>query len=217
MMNEWGIPTFYLQSIAHRYAELMNWKGMRVPDIAIGGGFGDEANVFKAIAMGAPHVKAICMGRALMIPGFVGKNIGKWLEAGDLPKGVAKYGSTIPEIFVSYEELREKYGARLGEIPLGAVGVYTYAQRFRTGLQQLMAGSRNFSLETISRNDVFALTEDAAKVSGLPYVMEAYQDQALGILLDGYAPGLEAREPSRRPAAETGRAQVPVPLPGRRR
>ena len=184
MMNEWGIPTFYLQALAMQYRELLTKKGMRVPDLAIGGGFGDEANVFKSLAMGAPYVKAVCMGRGLMIPGFVGKNIGKWLEAGDLPKGVAKYGSTAQEIFVDYEELKEKYGGRFGEIPLGAIGIYTYAQRFRTGLQQLMAGSRNFSLKTVSRNDVFALSEEAAKVSGLPYVMDAYRDQALGILLD---------------------------------
>ncbi len=184
MMNEWGIPTFYLQSLANQYCEMLTKKGMRVPDIAIGGGFGDEANAFKSIAMGAPYVKAVCMGRGLMIPGMVGKNIGKWLESGDLPKGVAKYGSTVNEIFVSYEELKEKYGERIGEIPLGAIGIYTYAQRFKTGLQQLMAGSRNFSLKTVSRNDVFALSEEAAKVSGLPYVMDAYKDEALGILLD---------------------------------
>jgi len=184
MMNEWGIPTFYLQSLAYQFCELLTRKGMRVPDIAIGGGFGDEANVFKAIAMGAPYIKAVCMGRGLMIPGMVGKNIAKWLENGDLPKNVAKYGSTVQEIFITYEELREKYGGRIDEIPLGAIGIYTYAQRFRTGLQQLMAGSRNFSLATVSRDDVFALTEDAAKVSGLPYVMDAYRDEALGILLD---------------------------------
>ena len=184
MMNEWGIPTFYLQSLAHQYCDLLTRKGMRVPDIAIGGGFGDEANVFKSIAMGAPYVKAVCMGRGLMIPGMVGKNIGKWIKCGDLPKGVAKYGSTAEEIFVTYEPLKEKYGERMKEIPLGAIGIYTYAQRFRTGLQQLMAGSRNFSLKTVSRDDVFALTEEAAKVSGLPYVMDAYKDQALGILLD---------------------------------
>jgi len=30
--------------------------------------------------MAAPYVKAVCMGRALMIPGFVGKNIGNWIK-----------------------------------------------------------------------------------------------------------------------------------------
>ena len=67
---------------------------------------------------------------------------------------------------------------------MGAVGIYTYAQKFRTGLQQLMAGSRNFRLSTLSRNDLMALTEDASAVSGIPYVMEARHDEAIATLLD---------------------------------
>ena len=155
---------------------------MRVPDIAVAGGFSDEANVFKGIAMGSPYVKAVCMGRGLMIPGMVGKNIAKWIENGTLPKTVSKYGTTAEEIFVSYEELKEKYQGRFSEIPLGAIGVYTYAQRFKTGLQQLMAGTRNFSLPSVSRKDLMSLTPEAAEVSGIPYLMECYRDEALEIL-----------------------------------
>lgn len=183
MMNEWGIPTFYIEALAYDFCQKLTRKGMKVPDIAIAGGFSDEANVFKAVAMGSPHVRAVCMGRGLMIPAMVGKNIGKWLDKGELPKTVSKYGSTIEEIFVSYEDLKEKYGARMKDIPLGAIGIYTYSQRFRTGLQQIMAGSRNFRLSTISRNDLMALTEDASRVSGIPYVMDAYRETAEEILL----------------------------------
>ncbi|RPJ52201.1 MAG: FMN-binding glutamate synthase family protein, partial [Methanobacteriota archaeon] len=111
-----------------------------------------------------------------------GKNIGEWLKAGELPKSVSKYGTTEQEIFVAYEELKAKYGARMKEIPLGAIGIYTYAQKFKTGLQQLMAGSRNFNLGTVSRNDLMALTEEASKISGIPYVMEALKDDAERIL-----------------------------------
>jgi len=182
MMNEWGVPTFYLQSMAYEFAEILTKKGMRVPDLAIAGGFADEANVFKALAMGAPYVKAVCMGRGLMIPGMVGKNIAKWIENGELPKTVSKYGTVPSEIFVTYEELKEKYQGRFDEIPLGAMGIYTYAQRFRTGLQQIMAGSRNFSLSSVSRKDLMALTEEAAKISGIPYVMDSYRNEALEIL-----------------------------------
>jgi hypothetical protein len=67
---------------------------------------------------------------------------------------------------------------------MGAVGVYTYASRFRTGIQQLMAGSRNFRLSTITRDDLMALTEEAAGVSGIEYVMTARYDEAMGQLLD---------------------------------
>jgi hypothetical protein len=85
---------------------------------------------------------------------------------------------------VLFRSLKEKYGARMKDIPMGAVGIYTYAQKFRTGLQQIMAGSRNFRLSTISRDDLMALTEDAAKVSKIKYVMKARYDEAMGALLD---------------------------------
>ena len=73
MMNEWGIPTFYLQSLANEFAQKLTKRGMRVPDLAMAGGFSTEDGVFKVLAMGAPYFKAVCMGRALMIPGMVGK------------------------------------------------------------------------------------------------------------------------------------------------
>jgi hypothetical protein len=47
-----------------------------------------------------------------------------------------------------------------------------------------MAGSRNFRLSTMTRNDLMALTEDSAKVSGIKYVMEARRDEAMSALLD---------------------------------
>jgi len=182
MMNEWGIPTFYLQALAYEFCDRLARRGMKVPDIAMAGGFSGEDGVFKSIAMGAPFVKAVCMGRALMIPGMVGKNIGSWLEKGELPASISKYGSRAEEIFVSYEDLKAKYGQDIKKIPLGAVGLYTYCQKFRTGMQQLMAGSRNFKLSTISRKDLMALTEEAAYVSGIAYVMNAYRNEAEAIM-----------------------------------
>lgn len=182
MMNEWGIPTFYIEALTYQFCERLKKRGIRTPDIAIAGGIADEANAFKVLAMGSPYVKAVCMGRALMIPGMVGKNIQKWLDAGELPKTVSKYGSSVQEIFVTYQELKEKYGERMDEIPLGAVALYTYTQKFKIGMQQIMAGSRNFSLKSVSRNDLMALTPEAAEVSGIPYVMDAFRDVAEEIL-----------------------------------
>ncbi len=182
MMEEWGIPTFYLQSLAYEFCERLRSKGMRVPDIAIAGGFSAEDHIFKVLAVGAPYVKAVCMGRALMIPGMVGKNIGEWIRNNDLPKTVSDFGKTEKEIFVYYEELTDKYGKDVKDIPLGAIGVYTFTQKIKVGLQQLMAGSRNFRIDTISRNDIMALTEEAEKVSGIPYVMNAYRKEAEAIL-----------------------------------
>ena len=45
-----------------------------------------------------------------------------------------------------------------------------------------MAGSRNFLVSTISRDDLMALTEEAAKVSGISYVMDAYREEAERII-----------------------------------
>jgi glutamate synthase domain-containing protein 2 len=182
MMNEWGIPTFYLQALTYKFCEKLSRKGMHVPDIAMAGGFSSEDGVFKALAMGSPYVKAVCMGRGLMIPGMVGKNIAAWLKEDNLPKTVSKYGSDPCEIFVTYAELEEKFGSDMKNIPLGAIGIYTYCQKFKIGLQQLMAGNRNFRLSTISRKDLMALTEEAAKISGIPYVMDAYGEEANKIL-----------------------------------
>jgi glutamate synthase domain-containing protein 2 len=182
MMNEWGIPTFYLQALAIEFANRLTARGMRIPDLAMAGGFSTEDGVYKVLAMGSPYFKAVCMGRSLMIPGMVGKNIQDWMAKGDLPKTVSKFGSKPEEIFVAYEELKARYGNDFKDIPLGAVALYTYGQKFKTGMQQLMAGSRNFRLSTISRDDLMALTEDAAYVSGIPYVMEARREEAERIL-----------------------------------
>jgi glutamate synthase domain-containing protein 2 len=182
MMEEWGIPTFYLQSLAYEFCERLAARGQRVPDLAVAGGFSSEDHLFKVLAMGAPYVKAVCMGRAFIIPGMVGKNIGYWIEGNDLPSTVSQYGRTPREIFVCYDELAGRYASLSEEIPLGAIGVYSFLQKLKIGLQQLMAGSRNFRVSSISRSDVMALTEEAAKISGIPYIMDAYREEAQSIL-----------------------------------
>jgi glutamate synthase domain-containing protein 2 len=183
MMEEWGVPTFYLQCMAIELANKLAEKGKFVPDMAMAGGFSSEDHVFKVLALGAPYFKAVCMGRALMIPGMVGKNIGKWIESGELPKHVAEFGSTKEEIFIGYETLVDRYGRETAnEMPLGAVAMHCFADKLRTGLQQIMCGSRNMRADTISRDDLMALTEEASKVSGIPYVMDAYRDEAMRII-----------------------------------
>jgi len=182
MMEEWGVPTFYLQSMTNELVGRLRAKGAYVPDIAIAGGFSSEDPIFKVLAMGAPHTRAVCMGRALMIPGFVGKNIGKWMAESDLPKTVSEFGTTKEEIFVTYETLKAKYGDEVEKFPMGAIAVYTFADKLKVGLQQLMSGTRNMRLDTISRDDLMALTPEAALVSGIPYVMDAYRDEAMAII-----------------------------------
>jgi glutamate synthase domain-containing protein 2 len=183
MMEEWGIPSLYLHSAAAEYASILAASGRRVPDLAFAGGFSTEDHVFKALALGAPYVKAVCMGRALMIPGMVGKNIAQWIEEGTLPKSVADYGSTAEEIFVNYEKVKDLVGAaEITNIPLGAIGIYSYAEKIKVGLQQLMAGARRFNIGVIGRRDLMSLTEECAKVTGIPYLLDCYRDEALAIL-----------------------------------
>jgi glutamate synthase domain-containing protein 2 len=183
MMEEWGVPSLYLHSAAREFCQKLTDKGQRVPDIAFAGGFSSEDGVFKALSLGAPFARAVCMGRALMIPGMVGKNIDKWLKEGKLPNTVSQFGASPDEIFVNYEDVLDIVGAdEMKGIPLGAVGIYSYCEKLRIGLQQLMAGARCFSLPAISRRELMSLTEECAKVTGIPYLMDAYREEALEIL-----------------------------------
>lgn len=182
MMNEWGIPTIYLQSLAYRFAKELKAKGKYVPDLAIAGGFSLEDHIFKAIALGAPYFKAVCMGRATMIPAMVGKNIQQWLTEGKLPTEIKKYGESLETIFVSARTLREKYGKRYSEIPAAAIGMYTFCDRLQLGFQQLMAGARKFAVKHIDRSDLVSLTQEGSQVTGIPYVMESDMKEAKNIL-----------------------------------
>jgi len=183
MMEEWGMPSLYLHSAAREFCQKLADKGERVPDIAFAGGFSSEDGIFKALSLGSPFTRAVCMGRALMIPGMVGKNIEQWLKDGKLPSTVGQFGATPEEIFINYEDVKNIVGAdEMKNIPLGAVGIYSYVDKLKVGLQQLMAGTRCFSVPVITRREIMSLTEDCAKVTGIPYLMDAYRAEAEAIL-----------------------------------
>jgi glutamate synthase domain-containing protein 2 len=183
MMEEWGMPSLYLHAAAYEFCQKLAGRGERVPDIAFAGGFSSEDGVFKALALGAPFARAVCMGRALMIPGMVGKNIAQWLKEDKLPSTVGQFGSTVEEIFVNYEDVKDIVGAsEIDNIPLGAIGIYSYCDKIRVGLQQLMAGARCFSVPAITRSELMSLSEECAKVTGIPYLMDAYREEAMSVL-----------------------------------
>ena len=179
MMNEWGIPTVYLECLAYNMCERLRQQGAYIPPIAIAGGLSLEDHIFKALALGAPYVKAVCLGRALMTAAMVGKTHGnKVLEK----VGIEGLEHGIISNFVVAAELKSRYGADFAKIPAGAIGVYSYVSRLKQGLQQLMAGARKFALQYIDRNDLVSLTREASDISGIPYVMESDMEEVDKIL-----------------------------------
>ena len=89
---------------------------------------------------------------------------------------------TEPTTSTSAAKLKEKYGEDFWRIPPGTIGMYTFYDRLSAGLQQFMAGARKFALKHIGRDDLFALTREAAEVSGVAYVMDADKDEVDRIL-----------------------------------
>ncbi len=182
MMNEWGIPTVYLESLLYQCLKKLDHKGAFIPSCAMAGGLALEDHIFKAFALAAPYIKAICLGRASMTAAMVGNTIGEMIKKGKVPADIAKYGTDIEHVFILAAKLKDKFGKDFQKIPAGAIGMITYFDRLNAGLQQFMAGARKFALKYITREDLIALTRESAEVSGIPYVMESDQDEVEKIL-----------------------------------
>ena len=171
MMNEWGIPTVYIECLLYEYLSRLEKKGAFIPSCAIAGGLALEDQIFKAIALGAPYIKAVCLGRATLTAATVGKaNDEKIKKEHDDGK---EYEEALMQTFASVAELKSMYGKDFNKIPASAIGMYNYYLRLNAGLQQLMAGARKFRLDLIDRDDLMSLTREAAEISGIPYVMDA--------------------------------------------
>ena len=182
----------------------MDAKGKFVPDCAIAGGISLEDHMFKAFSLGAPYIKAVCMGRSIMTAAMVGNTQANMLRK-KMEKDIEKNGTVahffeedeakkktpivkkgdwidVADLFVTSPKLKEKYGKDFKLIPPGAIGIYTYIDRLTQGLQQIMAGARKFALKHIDRNDICALTREAAEMSGIAYVMDADREEVDRIL-----------------------------------
>jgi hypothetical protein len=194
MMESWGVPSIFLHSKAYEYASILAGKGKKVVDMAFAGGIAKEDQIFKAIALGKPYTKLVCMGRALMIPGFLGSNIegvlkpaikekinGNWDE---LPKSVSVFGDKPEEILAGYYDLEKKLGKKeIKNIPYGAIAVWTLADKLEAGLQQLLAGVRKFSIKGISREDIFSANRETEKETGIPFMTDISDEKAKKILV----------------------------------
>ncbi len=173
MMSEWGMPPVELHSLLHKYTKELADKGKHVPALAVAGGITFEDQIFKGLALCAPYTRLVGMARGPIAAAMVGKTIGRAIENRRVPVYIERFGSTKDEIFVTAAALRSELGdAEFEKLPTGALGLYTYYERLAQGLRQLMAGSRKFALEHISRDDLGSLTEQCAKISGIPHVMD---------------------------------------------
>lgn len=193
MMQSWGVPSINLHSKAYEYAAILAAKGQKVVDLSFAGGFALEDSIFKGLALGAPFTKLICMGRGIMIPGFLGANIegvlhpdrkerlnGNWSS---LPKSIADLGDSPEKIFASYFDVQEKVGKKeMENIPYGAIAMWTMADKLACGIQQLLAGARKFKIDQLSRNDLFAANRETAHETGIIHIADANNESAMRIL-----------------------------------
>lgn len=193
MMEAWGVPSINLHSKAYEYANILASQGKRVVDMSFAGGLAREDHIFKALALGAPFTKLICMGRSVMIPGYLGSNIegvihperkaklnGNWDK---LPPAVEELGSKAEEIFAGYQTVQKKVGAKeMKNIPYGAIAMVTLADKLSCGLQQLMSGTRKFNLSAISRNEIFSGNRETERETKIPFITDVEDESAKKIL-----------------------------------
>ena len=183
MMNEMSTPTVYLEAQILKCARILEREGKYVPDMSMAGGFVNETQMYKAIAMSnfgnGPFIKSITMARAPLTAAMKSLYFTELAEKGRLPRDFAnKYGKDPEKFFIATEELKTEYGSKIGkEIPWPAVGVYTYLyERLGIGLKQMLAGSRKFKLDLIDRGDIASMSKLAAEVTGIPMLHELEAD-----------------------------------------
>lgn len=160
-------PDLHLHAAAAQFATRLAGKGQRVPDLALAGGFRDEEQLFKALALGGPFVKAA--------------------QVDEIGTGVApafsRFGRQMEEVFGCWEQVAEVVGKReMSNVPMAAVGVFARVQRLADGLRQIVAGARCFNLATVGRKDLTSLTRQCAEVTGIPCAVDAYRAEAEAIL-----------------------------------
>ena len=187
MMNEWGMPPVELHSLLYEYTKRLADRGEHVPAIAVAGGFTFEDQIYKGLALGAPFVKLVGMARSPIAAAMVGKTIGRTINEHQIPVYIERFGNTRDEIFVTAPELRSELGNdEFEKLPTGAIGLYTYYERLAQGLRQLMCGARKFNLGHVSRDDLAALTREAADISGISFITDV-DKQEVETILNGNA------------------------------
>ncbi len=175
MMNEGSIPPAYLEALVVGCLDMIKERNHNVtlPTIAIAGGFANETQIFKALAMGAPYITCIAMARAPITAAMKANYIGKIIEKKQATPAILKNLGfprekdpeklTLNEAFVEYDNLKRNYNRK--RIPPSAVGLYTYiSSKLGVGLKQLFAGVRKFKMNLIDRLDIASISQRAKDV-----------------------------------------------------
>ena len=100
------------------YGYVLGWS-VAWPPGWFAGGFAREDHIFKALALGAPYVKLVCMGRAPMIPGFLGSNIEAVFKPDHKAElSPAEYVARVRDVVSAAGKDRSAASARLGAVGL---------------------------------------------------------------------------------------------------
>ena len=128
-----------------------------------------------------------------MIPGFVGSNIEGVLKPAnkakissnwdDLAPSIKKLGFSAEESFTGYHDVKKRVGVKdMKNIPYGAIATWTLADKLAAGLQQLMAGAREFSLKHIAREDIFSANRETEKETEIRFITDVMDERAKRML-----------------------------------
>ncbi|SDD74099.1 hypothetical protein SAMN04488499_1003221 [Sporomusa acidovorans] len=85
------------------------------------------------------------------------------IEQRNIPAAYRKFGESIDDIFRESKHLRYRYQEKKTEITPGAIGVYSYIHRLKSGMRLFMTLNRKFDLKYIDQSDVIPLTQQAEK------------------------------------------------------
>jgi hypothetical protein len=67
--GSWGIPTVTLEMTVYRILKNLKKAGKQLLPVAMAGGFTTEDQIYKGLALGAPYIGMIAIGRASRIGG----------------------------------------------------------------------------------------------------------------------------------------------------
>ncbi len=164
MMNEWCLPTVTMEAQVTKILTKLKEQYDYLPAINITGGFANEGDVFKALALGNGYVTSVGLCRAAMAAAMNGAAVGKLIESGNVPEHLKKYGSTVQEIFADLPDLRAIYGTQADSFSPGAIGVFSYLRKIGFGIRHFAALNRKFDISLLDQSDLIPLTQAAKEL-----------------------------------------------------